>query len=251
VLPVLEGIIARRILINFRADPALVARLVPPPLEVVIHRGFAVVGVCLIRLEQLRPKGLPGALGVSSENMAHRIAIRFPDKGQMKEGVFIWRRDTDQKLMSLLGGRLFPGVHHAAHFNVEEGSNSLHMRIETKDHEADVHFQAHTAVPWKNTELFHTFNEATEFFKKGDCGFSCSLHEGELEGMRLNTLKWAMEPLDVQEVRADFYQNLAGAAQPGIEFDCALLMRGIPHEWHEMTSVPELATKRTVVGGQP
>ena len=29
------------------------------------------VGVCLIRLEQIRPSGLPGFLGISSEN-AHR-----------------------------------------------------------------------------------------------------------------------------------------------------------------------------------
>lgn len=248
MLPILEGIIARRILINFRADLDIVSPLVPAPLEVVNHRGFAVVGVCLIRLEQLRPKGLPGSLGVSSENMAHRIAIRFPDKGKMREGVFIWRRDTDQMLMSLLGGRLFPGIHHSARFDVKEGPDSLRMEIETKDRAADVHFQAQTNTPWKSTELFPTFDDAVEFFKKGDCGFSCSLHQGQLEGMRLRTLKWAMEPLGVKAVHAAFYQNLLREGLHGIEFDCALVMRGIPHEWHEMASIPEFATQRTVEG---
>jgi hypothetical protein len=26
-----------------------------------------------------------------------------------------------------------------------------------------------------------------------------------------------------------------------MHFDCGLLMRGIPHEWHEISQVPELA----------
>ncbi len=177
MLPILEGIIARRILVNYRADPAIVAPLVPAPLEVISQRGLAVVGVCFIRLEKLRPKGFPGSVGVSSENMAHRIAIRFPDQGEMKEGVFIWRRDTDQRLMSLLGGRLFPGVHHAADFKVSQTPEDLRMHVTTKNGEADVQLQARFGADWESSRLFPKFEEAVQFFKKGDCGFSCSLHE--------------------------------------------------------------------------
>jgi len=70
MLPVLEGVIARRVLPNFSVDPGVAARLVPPPLEVSLVGGRAVAGVCLIRLEHLRPKGLPSAVGVMSENAA-------------------------------------------------------------------------------------------------------------------------------------------------------------------------------------
>jgi len=79
-----------------------------------------VAGICLIRLERLRPKGLPAAVGLASENMAHRIAIRYPTPDGPSDGVFIWRRDTDQALVSLLGGRLCPGVHGKAAFEVAE-----------------------------------------------------------------------------------------------------------------------------------
>jgi len=31
-------------------------------------RGSAIAGICLIRLEEIRPKGMPSFVGVSSEN---------------------------------------------------------------------------------------------------------------------------------------------------------------------------------------
>ena len=230
MLPTLEGIIERRILINFRANPAAIQPLVPRPMEVIDWKGYAVVGVCLIRLEQLRPKGLPKALGVSSENMAHRVAIRFKENGRWKEGVFIWRRDTDQKLTALLGGRLFPGIHSKAEFNVRETRNQLSLKVKTRQKEADIRLQVEDQKGWKPTPLFKTFAEARGFFQKGDCGFSCALEEGRLEGMRLKTLKWAMEPLEVKKVHSVFYEKLARPDASAIQLDCALVMRGIPHQ---------------------
>jgi hypothetical protein len=124
MLPALEGVIRRRLLLNFRMDPGLVAPLLPEPLEVLTHSRFAIVGICLIGIERLRPKGLPSWLGLTSENMAHRIAIRYPTSTGMSDGVFIWRRDTDQCLVSLLGGRLFPGVLHSPLMTARTASRS-------------------------------------------------------------------------------------------------------------------------------
>ena len=187
MLPTLEGVIARRVLVNF----------------------------CLIRLERLRPKGFPAAVGLASENMAHRIAIRYPTPDGPSDGVFIWRRDTDQALVSLLGGRLFPGVHGKAAFDVAESDASLTMDVST---------------------------EHGEFFGRGDCGFSCSLRQARLEGMRLKTLVWKMEPLAVDDARAVFYEDATRFPAGSAVLDGAVLMRGIPHEWHELADVPELAT---------
>ena len=66
MLPVLEGIIARRILLNFHADPEVTQNLVPSPLKVQTYHGNAVIGVCLIRLEKLRPRGMPEVMGLTS-----------------------------------------------------------------------------------------------------------------------------------------------------------------------------------------
>jgi hypothetical protein len=242
MLPTLEGVIARRVLVNFRVDPDVARRLVPAPLEPVVERGACVAGICLIRLERLRPKGLPAALGVASENMAHRIAIRYPAPDGPTDGVFIWRRDTDQALVSLLGGRVFPGVHGRAAFEVTEGDGALAMDVSTERGEADVALRARAAAAWRPTTLFPAFDDVVEFFRRGDCGFSCSLRRDRLEGMRLKTLVWKMEPLAVDEVRAAFYADTARFPAGSAVLDGAVLMRGIPHEWHELADVPELAT---------
>ena len=57
MLPVIHGVIARRMLLNFRADAKVVQRLLPDPLRVDQQQGHAIVGICLIRLENLRPNG--------------------------------------------------------------------------------------------------------------------------------------------------------------------------------------------------
>jgi hypothetical protein len=242
MLPTLEGIIARRVLVNFRVDPDVARRLVPAPLEPIVERGACVAGICLIRLERLRPKGLPAALGLASENMAHRIAIRYPTPPGASDGVFIWRRDTDQAIVSLLGGRLFPGVHGRAAFDATERDGSLTMDVRTEHGQADVALRVHAADTWRPTALFPTFDAVAEFFRRGDCGFSCSLHEDRLEGMRLKTLVWKMEPLTVADVRAAFYADTTRFPAGSAVLDGAVLMRGIPHEWHELADVPELAT---------
>ena len=241
MLPPLEGLIRRRILLNFRADPCVVAPLLPAPLEVLTYNGFAIVGVCLIGMEQLRPKGLPGALGLSSENMAHRIAIRYPTDDGMQDGVFIWRRETDQCLVTLLGGRLFPGVHNRADFAIEESRDGLSISAKTEDGLADVRFEGSYETEWQPDSVFPSFDHAVEFFRKGDCGFSCSLRADRLDGLQLKTLRWEMSTLRTSQLYSAFFQDGKRFSSDLIHFDCALLMRGIPHEWHEISDVPELA----------
>ena len=57
--PDIEAVIDRRLLLNFRVDPETAARLVPAPFRPSLSTGFAIAGVCLIRLTELRPHGFP------------------------------------------------------------------------------------------------------------------------------------------------------------------------------------------------
>jgi hypothetical protein len=43
-------------------------------------------------------------------------------------------------------------------------------------------------------------------------------------------------------VRAAFYADTTRFPAGSAVLDGAVLMRGIPHEWHELADVPELAT---------
>src|SRR5215217_4728686 len=110
----MEGVIARRLLVNYRVAPEVLARLLPAPFRPQVVGGWGVAGICLIGLRAVRPRGLPAALGLASENAAHRIAVEWDEGGAVRHGVYIPRRDTSSRLTTALGGRLFPGVHHRA-----------------------------------------------------------------------------------------------------------------------------------------
>src|SRR5678815_707165 len=120
-LPSISGKIRRRILVNFRVQPEVVQALLPQPFRPKLLDGQAVAGICLIRLEEMRPWHLPASFGVSSENAAHRVAVCWTGpNGAEQEGVYIPRRDTSALFNHLVGGRLFPGHHHRARIHVRD-----------------------------------------------------------------------------------------------------------------------------------
>lgn len=169
-IPVLKGIIRRRILVNFRADPAVVQATLPQPFRPKLHNGNAVVGICLIRLEQIRPALSPLALGISSENAAHRIAIEWEENGRYKEGVFIPRRDTGSPLNHLAGGRVFPGEHHLAHFEVHSTETEIDFHMQSQDGEVKVDVTGNIATELPASSHFSSLAEASKFFESGSLG---------------------------------------------------------------------------------
>jgi hypothetical protein len=115
------------------------------------------------------------------------------------------------------------------------------MDVISDDNKTDVHFSASISGEWQPTPSFSSFDEVSEFFRKGDCGFSCSLRGDELEGLQLKMLKWDMVPMEVESQSSAFYSDVQRFPAGSIEFDSGLLMRGLPHEWHQLTDIPELA----------
>ena len=121
--PIFCGVIKRRFMLNYRADPKVVKRLLPAPFSPKLYHGYAIVGVCLVRLESLRPRGLPACLGVSSENAVHRIASEWIDSNKHShEGIFVARRDTDLWLRTILRGSFSDPGYHRARFAIEESA---------------------------------------------------------------------------------------------------------------------------------
>jgi len=182
-------------------------------------------------------------IGISSENMAHRIAIRYrPESdGELRDGVFIWRRQTDRAMVKLLGGRVFPGVHGRSSFDVDERHDGLAYHVTSDDPTTNVELSVRNVDAWPGSRLFPRFEDVKAFFEKGDHGFSCTMRGDQLEGMQLRTSVWNMEPLTVDSIASAFYDDRVRFPKGSIGLDGAVLMRGIPHEWHELDDVPELA----------
>ncbi len=90
----MESMVERRLLINYRIAPEVVAPLLPAGLRPQTVNGSAVGGICAIRLGSLRPRGLPAGLGLTSEGCAHRFAVEWGADQTRQRGVFIARRES-------------------------------------------------------------------------------------------------------------------------------------------------------------
>ena len=236
-LPIIQGTIRRRILVNFRVDPVVMQRHLPPAFKPKLHAGSAIAGICLIRLESIRPKGFPAALGISSENAAHRIAVTWNDGDQEKEGVFIPRRDTGSTLNHLAGGRVFPGEHHLADFRVSDTGAAIDFEMRSRDGEVAVQLRGRIGEALPTGSQFKSLAEASSFFESGSIGYSVTKDSRRLDGIFLRTKTWKMQTLDVDDVQSSYFADEKRFPVGSVNFDCALIMRDIEHEWQ---SEPDL-----------
>jgi uncharacterized protein YqjF (DUF2071 family) len=233
-LPTVQGLIRRRILANFRVDPEVFQHLIPSRFTPKLHNGFAIAGVCLIRLEEIRPKSIPAFAGVSSENAAHRFAVQWDEDGLNREGVFISRRDTSSRLNQALGGRFFPGEHHHARFDVTDDGPEIHFSMRSADDRVTLELEAKAATGLPSDSIFKSLEESSNFFEGGSVGYSVTAENDRLDGLKLETKDWHVEPLDVRRLASSFFEDKQNFPEGSAQFDHALIMRNVAHEWRSI-----------------
>ncbi|MGB0776177.1 MAG: hypothetical protein ACPGUY_10040, partial [Akkermansiaceae bacterium] len=80
--------------------------------------------------------------------------------------------------------------------------------------------------------IFGSLDESSQFFEAGCIGYSSRFDSCVLEGLRLKIDDWQASPLAVDRVASSYFDDRSLFPEDSIQFDHALLMRNIPHEWH-------------------
>jgi hypothetical protein len=223
--------VQRRLLVNYRTDPEVTARLLPAPLRPQLVNGWAVSGICLIRLGGLRPRVLPAPLGLRSENAAHRIAVEWVTTDGIATGVYIPRRDSGSLINVVVGGRLFPGAHHRARFDVHETDDDIEVAFASADRTTRVDVRARATRDWPAGSVFADAGEASEFFRRSPAGYSASGDEHRLDGLHLRTQGWRVEPVELIHAWSTFYDDPGRFPRGSALLDCGLVMRELPATW--------------------
>lgn len=231
LVPTLAGVIERRVLANFRIDPDAASRILPAPFRPQLVDGWAIGGICLIRLADVRPSGMCDWVGIRSENAAHRFAVEWDEAGEVRTGVYIPRRDTDSRLNHWAGGRLFPGIHHLAEFTVAEQDDRVAIDIVSEDGSTRVGVAGHVAPGLPATSVFGTLERSSAFFQAGSLGYSDTKVPGHYHGLELACAGWKCQPLAVERIHSSFFEDPQRFPAGTTQFDHALLMRDIEHEW--------------------
>jgi hypothetical protein len=74
--------------------------------------------------------------------------------------------------------------------------------------------------------------EASSFFEGGALGYSVTSDPDRLDGLTLATKEWRVEPLGVRRIYSSYFSDEEKFPKGSIEFDHALIMRNVAHEWH-------------------
>ncbi len=243
-LPVITGILDRRILLNYALDADYLKTFLPTPFRPRLHNGNGVGGICMIRFSGLRPKFVPPIIGVDSENAAHRIAVEWEVKGQKFEGVYIPKRNTASRFNYFAGGRIFPGVFQMSDFKVHEGNDKYDVKIEASGTNAPmVDFKGEVSEQFSNGSIFSTLDEASEFFAKGAIGYSLSADHTHFQGMELRLLEWDLKPMRIDRAFINLFENSPAFPKGTAKLDSAMIMRNLRHEWHR---IPEIAAESSL-----
>ena len=239
-VPDIEGVIERRLLVNYRVDPELAQALLPAPFRPRVvggADGWAVAGICLIRLGRQRPRGLPALVGLASESAAHRFAVEWDDPtapGGTTSGVYVPRRDTASAVNALVGGRLFPGVHRRARFTVDRTPERLRVAFSGVDGATSADVAVEPAPALDDSSLFDDLATASRFFAADSVAYSATSDGGCFDGVELQTDAWRIEPVRVVAARSSFFDDPHRFPAGAATLDCALLMQDVPVTWHPL-----------------
>lgn len=247
--PTIKATMERRILVNYRVEPGVLASVLPPPFRPLLVGGHGVAGICLIRLSGIRPASFPASLGLSSENAAHRVAVEWDTPAGPASGVYIPRRDTSSRLTVLLGGRAFPGWHRHARFHALEGDGSYRVEMMSRDGALQLAVSAHRTEEVMADSVFGSLQEASAFFRNAPIGYAATPNRAVFDGVGLTTKAWAIAPLQLDEVRSSYFEDTErfrpGAAVP----DSAFLMSNLDTTWRAQP--PLVASAVSPLGADP
>lgn len=223
-----EGRIERRLLVNLRVDPDAIAAVLPAPLRPLTIDGWAMAGMCLIRFTDLRPARVPRALGLTTENLAHRFAVEWDHDGALRAGVWIPERHTSSRLTAALGGRAFPAVHALADFHVHDTGDSISIDV-LRNHAVVASVRCTTATRPPDGSVFTSTATATQFFRDGSAGIAPA-RRGASHVVDLATGDWDLQPLRLVDARSSVLDALL---PPGssCEWDSAFVVRDGACTW--------------------
>jgi Uncharacterized conserved protein (COG2071) len=237
----MRATIERRLLVNYRVDPATLARVLPEPFRPWLVHDVGVAGICLIRLGRLRPAGLPGIVGTTTENAAHRIAVEWGSPAEPRRGVYIPRRDSSSRLTQLVGGRLFPGEHEHARFRVQESAGRYAVALTSDDGSTHVDVRAHDVAELPDDSVFGSLAAASSFFQAGSIGYSATRAGTTTDGVELRCPGWSMSPLAIERASSSFFDDSRAFPAGTVALDSAFVMRDLDTTWHAAAA---LTTRR-------
>jgi hypothetical protein len=109
--------------------------------------------------------------------------------------------------------------------------------MRSDDGQTQVQVEGHSGIQLEPSSVFVDLDSVSSFFEQGSVGYSATSDSNRFDTLRLKTRDWRVTPLTVQHVSSSFFDDSNLFPVGTVEFDNALIMRGIEHEWESGDSL--------------
>ncbi|MEM7367373.1 MAG: hypothetical protein AAF587_02160 [Bacteroidota bacterium] len=239
---IVEGLIEWKILINYKVELGVLQRFLPQPFFPRSIRGFGLVGIAVTKQKGLRSVGVPLSVGFSSMIVEHQIAASWENAGKLCHGLYIPRRDTSSLLQMMVGDRLSGGMHHLSRIRARIRYDRYTLGMRSIDQQGvKVQLMAKLTDRFPMGSVMKELETAVDFFESGKIAYSPLYKKSVFEGIAWQAKDYSIQPLRVERLNGNYWEELAGFPAKSVFFDHALLIQGAPHQWNH---IPELIAPR-------
>jgi len=134
------------LVLAYAFPPEALEPLLAPGLELDTHEGHAFAAVAMVQTEQLRPAGLPRALGLDFFLCGYRLFVRVRERQSLR-GLQILRSDTDRRTLAISGNLLTHYRWHVVDVTMAETGRRVEIEARTPRGESDLRVRADLAAP--------------------------------------------------------------------------------------------------------
>jgi len=203
------GSICQCWLFVYRLPVAIAQPLLPAPLRLVTHGGFAFMNIVVCRLSGMRPAPLPASIGLGYWHVAYRFhAWARRSVGQEIEGLHFLRSDCDRWVVQRAGNLLTDFNFHRAGIRVVDDGASVTGFIDSPDAPARFRIDRRQPPVLPEGSPFSSLEEAAAFLKYKPYGLSVEGADSlQAVRVRRNETEWNSRVVSVPEAE---WQFLAG-----------------------------------------
>lgn len=236
----LQGRVADAVLLTYRTPADSVDGLLPEGLELVQRGPWAFWHVVCCRVDSLRPRGVPAALGVSFYHVAYRLRVQaMTSSAEVVAGLYFTHSDTDgplPRLFEAVGNRLTDLRLHDAAITMESGDDAVRVCVDAQAG-CGVRLEVvHAPAALQPGSCFPTVMDARAFGRYPPAALSVHAvkrdpSRPELHVMRVERVDsaWVETPLVVREAEFRYFDGLGQTDHAQLEW--AVRLRPMDYRW--------------------
>jgi hypothetical protein len=204
------------LVLTYAVPAALAERLLPPGLHADVYRDpggtrHAFVAVGLVSVHDLRPTGLPAALGLDCVLTGYRILARFPTPaGRTMRGLYILHSQTDRRLLAAGGNLLTRYRYRLARIALRAGPGHLEATVDSRDGRSDLTVTARLGAPPDAPPPGSPFADlaaARRFAGPLPYTFDFEASTRSVVVVKAERTAWTPEPVHVDVPRVTFFRH--------------------------------------------